>query len=410
MLGCKRMANPFSIAVSGEKRPGQPLLVLLTQTPQDLSDEQIGLLSDQARQRGWRVLDIGLAGESLADERTPSGAVVTALPSHPLVSQMRQMGSPVVRIGRLAHPADPLVPAVLTDWSQAGRMAADHFAERGFGDVALFGHHAMAILPLIEAGFHERVEAQGRTCHRYDLTERDDLVPQPRAGGDRASHRAAQIIYWLKSLPKPVGVLACSQYYAGELGLMCRRAGLSMPEQVAVLSVGDQRRICEMASVPISAVDMAPQRRMSVAIDLLDRMMAGQSVPARTFVPPRRIVTRRSTDILAVDHPLVARAIRFMWDRLDQDLSVDEVARAMRTPRSTLERYFREHFQRGIHAELRRARLERFAELLRTTDLPVRELAPRVGFNAPKFLHNSFCKEYGVTPRQYRLQHAWTRD
>ncbi|MBI1336568.1 MAG: helix-turn-helix domain-containing protein [Phycisphaera sp.] len=52
---------------------------------------------------------------------------------------------------------------------------------------------------------------------------------------------------------------------------------------------------------------------------------------------------------------------------------------------------------------MRRARLDRFAELLRSTDLPVRELAPRVGFKDPKFLHNAFCKTYGTTTRQYRL-------
>jgi len=100
----------------------------------------------------------------------------------------------------------------------------------------------------------------------------------------------------------------------------------------------------------------------------------------------------------------VARAIRFIWDRLDQEVSVDDVAEAMRLPRYKLERLFREHYDRGVHAELRRVRLERFAELLRTTDLPVRELAPRVGFKSPKFLHDSFCKQYGTTPRRYRLK------
>lgn len=388
------MDHPQTIAQSESRHPDQRLIVLLTGSPQDLTDEQLDLLTEHANARSLRLLDAGLADRSLSGEPTPAGALVTVLPSHPLVQQIRAMGTRVVRIGRLSHPDDASVPAVLLDWAEAGRMAAEHLVERGFTQVGLLGHESMDILPLIEVGIRPRVEQAGGLFHRHLLSD------------DQQGLRNEQIIQWLDSLPKPVGLLACNAYYAGVLGIVCRKAGLAVPEQVALLAIGNDRRVCEMPSVPISAMVTQPRLLMRTAVELLDRMIAGQQVPARTLVPPPRVITRRSTDILAVDHPLVARSIRFMWDRLDQELSVTEVASAMRTPRSTLERLFRKHHRCGIHAELRRARLARFAELLRTTDLPVRELAPRVGFKSAKFLHNSFCKEYGTTPRRYRLRDA----
>lgn len=405
------MSSLQSHTITKPSWPKQPLIVLLTHSAADLSNEQLVVLIEQARQRRWRLLDVGLAGDSLSGERKPTGAVVTELPSHPLVLQMREMGCPVVRIGRLEHPDDTMVPAVLPSLIKAGRLAAEHWIERGFKHLALFGHESMAVLPLIASGYRDRLDAQDRRYHRLLLANPDDSHAQPPDYGKRMRQRDALISHWLKSLPKPVGIVACNPYYVGMLSLLCQRAGLSIPEDVALLSIGDQCRICEMASVPISAVDTGPERMMAVAIERLDQMIKGESVPAQTFIAPMRVITRRSTDILAVDHPVVARTIRFMWDRLEHvDLSVDDIAKAMGTPRSTLERYFREHFERGIYAELRRARLHHFAQLLRTTDLPVRELSPRVGFKSPMLLHTAFCQAYGMTPRTYRLQASRTAE
>lgn len=398
------MNRARTIAAAEAPPHAQSLVVLVTRSAQDLADGPFEVLVEQARVRGWRLLDVGLTEGSLDGETVPAGALITALPVGAVVAELLDLGCPVVRVGKLEHPDDRTVPAVLPDLHEAGRMAADHFAERGFRNLALFAHESMATAPLIEAGLRERAKALGCACHRYLIPQPAQVAPRAKSEDDRHEQRNDAITRWLNTLPKPAALLAASTHYAGMLSIMGQRSGLAVPEDLAVLAVGDHPAICELASVPISAIDTGPRRMMEVAIDLLARRMQGQAIPPRTFVAPTGIVARRSTDILAVDHPTVARAIRFLWDRLDQDVSVDDVAKAMRLPRYKLERLFRDHYTCGIHAELRRARLARFARLLRTTDLPVRQLAPRVGFNSPKFLHDSFCKEYGITPRQYRLE------
>ena len=98
------------------------------------------------------------------------------------------------------------------------------------------------------------------------------------------------------------------------------------------------------------------------------------------MIPPKGVVERETTDVLATPDPHVAAALRYMWDHLDLDLSVDDIAREVGVARRTLDRLFHTHLHRGVNAELRRKRLEVFRDLLISTELPIAELAPMVGF------------------------------
>ncbi|MBT3294044.1 MAG: helix-turn-helix domain-containing protein [Verrucomicrobia bacterium] len=61
------------------------------------------------------------------------------------------------------------------------------------------------------------------------------------------------------------------------------------------------------------------------------------------------------------------------------------------------------HLKRGINAELRRKRLERCCELLRSTDISITDIAPMIGFRSGDYLHSCLKQAFGVTPRKYRL-------
>jgi len=120
------------------------------------------------------------------------------------------------------------------------------------------------------------------------------------------------------------------------------------------------------------------------------------------MIPPKPIVTRASTEILAVDDPRVARALVFMWEHLDLDLSVDDIAREVGVSRRSLERAFCACLDRGINAELQRKRLEVFHDKLVSTDLPIAHLASMVGFRSIAHLRRSFRSAYGLSAREYR--------
>lgn len=379
----------------------QPLIAVYV-GPYHRSPGLVEILVQQATRRGWRLRDLVLSAGALPRGQTPIGALVSALPDDPVCCNLRDMGCPIVRLGRLPHPQDDLVPAVLPDYQAAGRAVAEHFGQRGYRDLAFVAHVHQLTMDRTYQGLQQRAQVLGCQCHPHRFQSKG---PPPRHEAERHERRAKELTDWLQSLPTPLALFAGTDFMAAQICLLADDLGLSVPEDLAVMAWGNHDTSYELTPIPITSIGTDGPAMVSAAAQLLDDLIHGKSVPARTFVKPSDIVARRSTDILAVDDPLVARAIRFIWDHLDRDLSVDDVAEAMQLPRYRLERAFRVHLNRGIAAELRRIRIERFCHLLRTTELPVATLTPRVGFNSSQYLHNVFRKAIGMSPRQYRAQH-----
>jgi LacI family transcriptional regulator len=88
-------------------------------------------------------------------------------------------------------------------------------------------------------------------------------------------------------------------------------AGIRVPDEIAVLGVGDDELLCPLAMVPLSSVDDNAESIGRQACLVLDQFMAGRPVPIREIaVQPLGVVARRSTDALVVDHPQVATALQ----------------------------------------------------------------------------------------------------
>ena len=153
----------------------------------------------------------------------------------------------------------------------------------------------------------------------------------------------------------------------------------SVPEQVAVLGMGNDPLICDCASVPLSSVDSNRFAQGRIAAELLDRLMNGEAVPAEFVVTPSGgVVARKSTDVLAVPDLDTARALRYLWEHLAEPLSVGKVAKAVGVSRRTLDRAFRTHLGRSVTDELNRKRIERCCELLTGTRQSVVSIARQV--------------------------------
>jgi LacI family transcriptional regulator len=123
------------------------------------------------------------------------------------------------------------------------------------------------------------------------------------------------------------------------------------------------------------------------------------------MIPPSGITVRESTDVLATIEPAVTNALRFMWDNIAKDLSVDDIAEHVGLHRRKLERAFRRELKRGVNAELHRRRLEKSCELLAKTDLPVSDVSHMVGFRADDYFYRAFRRTFGATPLQWRKAH-----
>ena len=307
-------------------------------------------------------------------------------------------GLPAVEISMVRNEIQ--IPRVEGDSEMIGKLAAEHFLERGFR------HCVWA--PMLDDtlnaeryhGFAGRLTKDGVICHV--LPPADTLHGNPVSRDWQARRRL--LIHELERLPKQLAVFGYNDCVAADLIDACDDAGLLVPEAVAVLGVDNDTLICESIPVPLSSVCHDLEGMAYQAAALLDRMMSGRKLPRKIArVPPKGLVTRRSSDILAVENLQVARALRFIRDHYTSSLiGVDDVVAATNLSRRALERAFRQELKRTINEEIVRLRIEMVREMLAHTEMKVVEISQASGFARTNHLFRSFRKRTGISPRTYR--------
>jgi LacI family transcriptional regulator, galactose operon repressor len=178
-----------------------------------------------------------------------------------------------------------------------------------------------------------------------------------------------------------------------------------MPEQVALAGVDNDDLFCELARPPLSSVAIPAERIGYEAAALLDRLLAGARPPRQPLLlPPVRLVARQSSDVVALDDPNVAAALRVIRTNAHVALRVADIVRKVPISRRALERRFRQALHRGLGDEIRRVHVDRAKDLLAATDLPVAMVAERSGFCGSGHLCVVFRQDTGQTPTAYRRQ------
>lgn len=296
------------------------------------------------------------------------------------------------------RPDNPLsqVSELVSDSYHAAQMAAEHLLERGFQHYAFIGIAGRVWSRRREESFCERIVAAGLQPHVYR---------PPRQKQDRAWDREqATMADWLRSLPKPVGLMACNDDRGREVLEACRAAGVHVPEEVAVVGVDNDSLLCELADPPLSSVALNAERGGYQVAGLLEKMMRGRvRKPKRIVVEPLHVVTRRSTDIVALDDREVAAALRFIHHNATGPIHIDDVVRHLQVSRRALEIRFQQAVGRSIHAEIQRVRLQRAKRLLLETDLPMPKVAAASGYGSASYLGQVFRHVLGMTPAKYRV-------
>lgn len=385
----------------------EPPVVLL-----DLNHDEMlfRAIATEAAAANLRIVDLKITRGIIPPGIRPQGLLTNCFAKNPMVSDLLRQGACAVRIGAFPNPSDSAeaMPAVLPDMSAAGRLAAEHFAEREFKHLAFVGNAPWHEEPYLYNAFRDRAAELGCECHLLQLKSREDKTATWQ---EQLQYRLGQLRDWFEMLPKPVGVLTYNDKMAGIICIAAADRNLGVPEEVALLGVGNDMLACEFAPVALSSVDKNRAKIGRLAVHLLTRLMNGKAVAEPRFmVPPAGVVKRRSTDLLAVPDAIVARAMRYIWDHLDLAISVNDVARKVGVSRSVLDRRFRQHLKRGVNSELRRKRLETCARLLRATNLTIAEIAAACGFKSIAYLHRIFQESHGMTPRQYRQEGGGPRE
>ncbi len=307
-------------------------------------------------------------------------------------------GLPVVELRRL-H-LDLSLPTIGPDHGAVAQLAAEHLRQRGFQHFGFCcsprGSHPTT--DALAESFTQALAQVGRPCKVLYL-------PRGRRAGPGEDQLDA-IRKWLGRLPKPLGVMACNDDRALQVLEACRRNELRVPDEVAVVGVGNDDCLCNLALPSLTSVDLNPQRIGYEAAELLDRLMDGGEAPQQnTLVEPRGIAMRLSTDVLATDDQAVVKAISFIRERACERIQVMDVLRHANMSRASLEPRFKNALGRTVYQEIQRVRIERVKQLLADTDLPLKQVARRAGFLYTEYMMRVFRRATGQTAKQYREDH-----
>ncbi|HEY3320987.1 MAG TPA: XylR family transcriptional regulator [Planctomycetota bacterium] len=331
-------------------------------------------------------------------EWKPHG-IIAHLFSEEVARALARLRIPVINVtSTLAWWTGPLVEV---DHLKVGQLAAEHFLARGFRSFGYFGSAWTGFSRQREQGFRERVQQEGfqvSSCYA------DYLPRAPLSASWRGVDRT--IARWLEGLPKPVAVFASNDIPARDLADTCRQLALRIPEQVALLGVDNDELECRLTYPPLSSVENPAQRIGYEAARLLDALMNGRK-PASVHisVPPARVVTRQSSDTLAIEDDDVSRTLTYIRAHAHADgLSVQTVADVAAVSRRMLERKFRSLLGRTVLQEIRRVKIERVQQLLLETALPMPEIARRSGFSSPQRMAVVFAQITGEAPTDYRTR------
>jgi LacI family transcriptional regulator len=272
---------------------------------------------------------------------------------------------------------------VAIDEGEVAALAARHFQERALRNAAFVGW-----------------ERGGARRPRWEV-QRELAFRKAFPGA--SAFRGRNLGGWLASLPRPCGILASNDARARIVADAIQERGFRIPEDFALLGVDDDLVLCELSDPPLSSIELDTRRLGYEGAALLDRRLRrsrGAAVPPR--VGPLRLVIRRSTDRFAVEDPAVAAALRQLHARLHQRIRVPDLVLASGLSRRSLELRFRASVGRAPGAELRRARVARAADLLRSTDWPLKRVSAASGFPTPEAFHAVFRAALGTTPGRFR--------
>jgi LacI family transcriptional regulator len=291
-----------------------------------------------------------------------------------------------------------ILPVIKTDSSSIAKMASDHLVEKGFKNYAFCGfddydwsndRKSFFCRFNKEAGYRTFVYVQPKSLktHYWEKEQR-------------------HVSEWIKTLPKPVGILACNDDRGQHILEVCKLIGLKVPEDVAVVGVDNDPMICEIGDPPLTSIALNVESSGFEAAKLLDQLINGKKMCGQQIITTAsHVVQRQSSDILAVNDAEVAAAIHFIKENAKNKILVRDVVATTGVSRRTLEQRFRKTIHRSIYDEIRKVRVEWISKLLLETNLPISKITSLFNFTDVEHISRYFKKEKGIGLREFRKVH-----
>ncbi|MFB3903721.1 MAG: substrate-binding domain-containing protein [Acidobacteriota bacterium] len=376
-----------------------PRVLLLVESSRSSGRELLRGIAEYAKLHGpwsfcWEPRGLETAVPRLRDWR-PDGIIMRDYNPH---DDTIPGEVPAVSVGHCRDQV-PGVVSIVSSSEAIADMAANHLFDCGLRRFGYCGYDDKPWSVRRQRQFVSRVKGAGFQVSEYQ----PDCDPASLTW-DR---ELPQLVKWLRSLDKPVGLMACNDDRAQQVSEACKVAGIKVPDEVALIGVDNDQLVCEFSDPPLSSVELDFHRSGFEAANVLHMLMSGQQAENLTIpVDPTRVVARRSSEILAVEDKAVSKALSYIRQDPRRPIRVDEVARAAALSRRVLEKRFRACLGRSVMHEIRRVRTDHIARLLVETDLTIQQIGAEMGFGGIEHIARYFREEKGISPLAYRREHG----
>jgi LacI family transcriptional regulator len=291
------------------------------------------------------------------------------------------------------------IPNITGDYFKTGRMGADYFLRKGFENFAFYGFKNIVWSRERSEGFEKRVNEEGFEVHYFEHKRRFK-------SRELWYYKPSALSKWLKSLPKPIALMACDDNQGMHITEACRLTNIRIPEEVAVLGVDNDEMLCNLSDPPLSSVSLDTEKGGYEAARLLETMIKSNNQTYYDIVvEPTQIITRNSTDIYAAKDKNVGMALKYIHNNIEKNLKVKDVLEQVPLSRRSLEKRFSQVTGYPVYEYIFNLRIEKFTQKLLETDLSVFEIAVDLGLNDSKNIARQFRQIKGCTPSEYRKKY-----
>ncbi len=309
------------------------------------------------------------------------------------VSEFKDWGIPL-----FVAPSKKLISGVINiiaDDLKIGEIGARHFIDKGFMNLAFYGTNQIFWSRLRKERYKEMVISAGLHFYEFDALIKNNWY-----------NNYLHLSEWIKDLPKPVAIMACHDDFGIHLIEAAKINGFRIPQDVAILGVDNDEFICKLYDPQMSSIDQDPVNiGFKIGECIKSLIVDGNKPPEFISGIDFHLVTRQSTDIFAVDDAQIIKALQFIKDNANsKPISVDAVVASTSISRRLLEIRFRKLLNRSILDEIKKVRIDSICGKLRSSNVPINEIAFKMGFNSVSTFSIYFKKDMKFTPLEYRKQ------
>jgi len=356
-----------------------------------------GILAYMRKNPGWRVpIRAGnpfLPWEEL--KRWRGEGIIGEFYTQEQIDAIKGLGIPAVNT--VCGLKREQMPTVGLDDDAVGRMVAEHLCAKGLKELHFFGQGYFRYARTRQKAFIAAAKRSGARVHLHDLDcpNRADVLM-----------KAGTYLGFLRGVTGPCGAFCATDRIAFGVLEACRKLGINVPNQMAVVSSNNDEMLCQLATPPLSSVDEGATALGFAAAELLDGLMLNQKPESRRILlKPAGLRVRASSDILVVGEGHLSSALRFIRDHAHEAIYVPDVQRTTHLSRRSLELLFKKSLGHGIYREIQITHVHRAQQMLRETPLTILEIARCCGFLSLNRFEVAFKKITGCPAATYRKQH-----